>query len=73
MNYGLPYKGSKSKICDFLVSNFPDSHTFVDVFSGGCSVTHKCMLEQKYKNYIIKSQKVLYSKSQVLEQSVRNA
>lgn len=53
MNYGLPYKGSKSKICDFLFSNFPASHTFVDVFSGGCSVTHKCILERKYKNYII--------------------
>lgn len=53
MNYGLPYKGSKSKICNFLVSHFPDTTTFVDVFSGGCSVTHKCMLDYKYKHYII--------------------
>lgn len=44
MNYGLPYKGSKSAICDWLLKYLPDCDTFVDVFCGGCAVTHAMML-----------------------------
>lgn len=50
MKYGLPYKGSKSTICDWLLKYLPDCETFVDVFCGGCSVTHAMMLSNKAKN-----------------------
>lgn len=35
MKYGLPYKGSKSKIADWVIDNLPENDTFVDVFFGG--------------------------------------
>lgn len=33
--YGVPYKGSKNTIADFVVNNLPESEIFVDVFAGG--------------------------------------
>ncbi len=53
MNYGLPYKGSKSGICKWLMEYIPMCDVFVDVFSGGCAVTHAMMLENKAKRYIL--------------------
>lgn len=37
--YGLPYKGSKSRITEWVVSNLPRADTLVDLFCGGCAVT----------------------------------
>lgn len=31
MNYGLPYKGSKSKIADFVLENIPKANVLVDL------------------------------------------
>ena len=53
MNYGLPYKGSKSGICKWLMEYIPVCDVFVDVFSGGCAVTHAMMLENKAKRYVL--------------------
>ena len=52
MNYGLPYMGSKSRICDWLMANLPSAETFVDLFAGGCAVTHAALLSGRYKRVI---------------------
>lgn len=53
MNYGLPYKGSKSRVIKWLLPLLPDGEIFVDLMCGGCSVTHAALLSHKYKRYII--------------------
>ena len=52
MQYGIPYKGSKSKIAEWVVRNLPASHTLVDLFAGGCAVTHCALLSGKYERII---------------------
>ena len=52
MQYGIPYKGSKSKIAEWVVRNLPASHTLVDLFAGGCAVTHCALLSGKYERVI---------------------
>ena len=52
MTYGLPYQGSKQKICESIVDALPSAECFVDVFAGGCAVTHAAMLSHKYKRYV---------------------
>lgn len=49
MAYGIPYKGSKNKIAEWVVSHFPEAEHFYDVFAGGCAVTHAAMLSGKFK------------------------
>lgn len=51
--YGLPYKGSKNSIAKWIVDNLPPTETFVDLFCGGCAVTHAALLSGKYKKFII--------------------
>jgi len=48
--YGIPYQGSKSGICDELIRVFPKAENFYDVFGGGFSVTH-AMLVRRPKDY----------------------
>lgn len=43
-NYGIPYQGSKSKIAPWVVEHLPSSDVLVDLFAGGCAITH-CALE----------------------------
>ena len=52
MNYGLPYKGSKNKIAKRIIDALPSAETFVDVFAGGCAITHAALLSGKYKRII---------------------
>ena len=52
MNYGLPYMGSKNRIAQALIDVMPKAHTFVDLFAGGCAVTHAAMLSGKYSAFI---------------------
>lgn len=52
MNYGLPYQGSKNAIAEWVVGQLPEAETFVDLFCGGCAITHAAMLSGKYKNFI---------------------
>jgi len=52
MRYGLPYKGSKNAIAMWVVEQLPPAETFVDLFAGGCAVTHAAMLSGKYKRFI---------------------
>ena len=53
MNYGIPYKGSKNKIIKWLIPLLPSGDVFVDLFCGGCAVTHAVMLSGRYKRYVI--------------------
>ena len=53
MRYGLPYKGSKNGIADWVCDNLPNAENFYDLFCGGCAITHCAMLRGKYKTYTI--------------------
>lgn len=51
--YGLPYQGSKSRIAERIINLLPSAQTFVDLFAGGCAVTHAAILSHKYERFII--------------------
>lgn len=53
MKYGIPYMGSKNSIAKEIVDLFPTAECFVDLFCGGCAITHAAMLSGKYKRFII--------------------
>lgn len=53
MNYGLPYMGSKNRIARDIVEQLPSAEYFVDLFCGGCAVTHAAMLSGKYQKFIV--------------------
>ena len=48
--YGVPYKGSKNRLAEQLVKRLPPAGTLIDVFAGGCAVTHAAMLTGKYES-----------------------
>lgn len=52
-NYGIPYMGSKSKICQDIAFYFPDAENFYDLFGGGFAVTHYMMTQEsdRYKTF----------------------
>ena len=45
--------GSKNRIARDIVEQLPSAEYFVDLFCGGCAVTHAAMLSGKYKKFII--------------------
>ena len=51
-NYGVPYKGSKNMIAEWVVSHVPECGTFFDVFAGGCAVTD-CVLRKGRAKHVI--------------------
>ena len=53
MKYGIPYMGSKNSIAKEIVDLLPTAECFVDLFCGGCAITHAAMLSGKYKRFII--------------------
>ena len=53
MRYGLPYKGSKNAIAEWIVNALPPADTFVDLFCGGGAVTHYAMMTDKYQRFIM--------------------
>lgn len=52
MLYGLPYMGSKSDIAKQIVDILPAADTLVDLFAGGCAITHAALLSGKWKRII---------------------
>lgn len=48
--YGIPYMGSKSSICNELIKVFPRANNFYDLFGGGFSVTN-AMIDRRVKDY----------------------
>ena len=51
-NYGIPYKGSKNMIAEWVVSHVPECGTFFDVFAGGCAVTD-CILRKGRAKHVV--------------------
>ena len=51
--YGVPYRGSKSRIAPWVVERLPSAETFVDLFAGGCAVTHAAILAGRWERYIV--------------------
>ncbi|MBQ9418725.1 MAG: DNA adenine methylase [Bacteroidales bacterium] len=47
--YGLPYQGSKNFIAEWVVEHMPAAPTLVDLFAGGCAVTHAALESGKFK------------------------
>ena len=51
-NYGLPYAGSKSRIAHWVIDNLPRERVLIDAFAGGCAITHRALLSQKWQTVI---------------------
>ena len=52
MRFGVPYQGSKNKIARWVIDNLPEDKILVDLFAGGCAVTHAAMLSGKWNKVI---------------------
>ena len=52
MRFGVPYQGSKNKIARWVIDNLPEDEIIVDLFAGGCAVTHAAMLSGKWNKVI---------------------
>ena len=50
--FGLGYMGSKNKIVKALIPQLPSAKYFVDLFAGGCAMTHGAILSGKYERFI---------------------
>ena len=50
MKYGLPYKGSKNKLAERIVRLLPKRTHLIDLFCGGCAVSHAALLIGKYEH-----------------------
>ena len=50
---GIPYMGSKNKIARKIVDLLPAADTLVELFAGGCAVTHAAILARKFRRYLI--------------------
>lgn len=60
MRYGIPYQGSKNRLAGWITGQLPAADTFVDLFAGGCAVTHAAMLSGKWRQFIANDIKVQY-------------
>lgn len=49
---GLPYQGSKRRLAAKIVGLFPAASVLVDVFAGGCAITHAALLSGKFDRVI---------------------
>lgn len=52
MQYGLPYKGSKTKIADAIIEHLPPAKVLYDLFAGGCAISHAAILSGKWERVI---------------------
>ena len=52
MMLGVPYQGSKNQIARWVIDNLPEDEILVDLFAGGCAVTHAAMLSGKWNKVI---------------------
>lgn len=51
-NYGIPYKGSKNSIAEWVLDNLPPAETLYDLFGGGGAITHAALESGKYNNVV---------------------
>lgn len=52
MRFGVPYQGSKNYIARWIIDNLPEDKILVDLFAGGCAVTHAALLSGKWDKII---------------------
>ena len=50
--YGLNWIGSKGLFADQIIDALPAADTFVDLFCGGCAVSHAALVSGKYKHIV---------------------
>lgn len=48
-NYGMPYRGSKSRLADAIIDALPPAKHFYDLFGGGGAITHAALLSGKWE------------------------
>lgn len=48
MTYGVPYRGSKNKLAEDIIDVLPEGRRLVDLFAGGCAITHAASLSNKW-------------------------
>lgn len=51
-SYGLPFRGSKSKLAAFIIGSLPASPVLYDLFGGGGAVTHAAVLSGKFARVV---------------------
>lgn len=49
-SFGIPYLGSKNRIAAKIICKMPKGKRFVDLFAGGCAISHAAMLSGKYEH-----------------------
>lgn len=47
VKYGIPYRGSKTKLIEKIARFFPNADHFYDLFGGGFSVTHYMLMHRR--------------------------
>lgn len=48
MTYGMPYCGSKNRIAMDVIEILPKARVLVDLFAGGCAITHAALMSGRY-------------------------
>lgn len=51
--FGITYLGGKNSIAADIVSCLPAAIHFIDLFCGGCGITHAAILSGKYKTFTV--------------------
>ena len=51
--FGISYLGGKNSIAADIVSCLPAATHFIDLFCGGCGITHAAILSGKYKAFTV--------------------
>ena len=63
MNYGMPYKGSKTKIAEWIIDILPAGKVLVDAFGGGGAISHCAVLSGKWEKVIYNELEPLIAKA----------
>ena len=63
MNYGMPYKGSKSKMAEWIIDILPGGKVLVDAFGGGGAISHCAVLSGKWEKVIYNELEPLIAKA----------
>lgn len=51
-SFGVPYQGSKNRLAKELIALLPSGERFVDLFAGGCAMTHAAIASGKYNGFL---------------------
>lgn len=51
--FGICYQGSKNKIAKKIIELLPKRKYFVDLFAGGCAMSHCALISNKYEKIIL--------------------